>query len=107
MWIWCLQTQHFIDGSIDDPRDPGWRSGNNKPYYSLRRTSEESEGMQDIALKSLPPTVESIRELRILRCVQGHPNVIKLFRAEATATQVSLYMEHHPPNSTRSYCRVS
>ena len=54
------------------------------------------EGMQDIALKLLPLSLESMRELVILRAVQGHPNIIKLLRAEATPTQMALYMEHHP-----------
>ena len=54
------------------------------------------EGSRCIALKSLPFTLESIRELQILRAVQGHPNIIKLLRAKLTATQVILYMEHHP-----------
>src|SRR3989338_2921131 len=54
------------------------------------------EGSQCIAVKSLPITLESIRELQILRAAQGHPNVIELLRATVTMTQVILYMEHHP-----------
>src|SRR3989338_2217153 len=47
------------------------------------------------ALKQLPPTSESLRELDILRALQGHPNIIKLVSDEFSDQHLVVCMEYH------------
>src|SRR3989338_5223082 len=47
------------------------------------------------ALKYLPPTLESVRELDILRALQRHPNIIKLVSDELSDQHLVVCMEYH------------
>ena len=50
---------------------------------------------KSFALKHLPRTPESLRELDILRALQGHPNIIKLISDELSDQHLVICMEYH------------